>query len=225
MKAGEKRNIVCLIMAYDNSITDVSIYEKQILHIFTGIQYVDLVVIRDGCPITNIESFSVDGIMYYHFPNTTTYKTDTLISFFKNTIKPCERMIFFVNYLPGSFMMEALRKIYPHASRCLIVHDIPWLTLCNGNLDTYLDYIESKISLLDKTKIIKMISYDMNITFSLSDFVVVLCQDTYHLLHKLYQVSIDKLQLIHNGLADSYNSMDENAIKSIRNSFNLPLGK
>lgn len=225
MKTAKQKTTVCFAMAYDPNITGVTIYEKQILQIFSKIQSVDIVVIRDSCPISHVESFYTDGVTYFHFPHTATHKTKTLITFLKCTINPCDKMIFFVNYLPGSFMMEALKQAYPHAVRCLVVHDIPWLTLCNGDVGTYLEYVNGNISSSKKTQMIKMITYDMTISLSLSHLVIALCKDTQDLLHSLYGISIDRIRLISNGLIDSYSFIDNHAIGTIRNSYNLPLDK
>lgn len=106
--------------------------------------------------------------------------------------------IFLLGFSPSFELSNCIKQIYSKSKLVHIVHDFMWATYVNGNINKFREIVCGQ-----KTTYLNSIFQDGIGTFQLDDAIVCLSEDTYELLHELYQIPYEKLHLIKNGAKDS----------------------
>ena len=218
---------IYFVESYDPNINGVSIYEQQMINILSLREDVALTIIIDGSPTERPIQSIRDGIRIIYYPLVRYNKTEIISSFLMETISTSKNMIFVVNYFPGSFMAEAINTVFPKSTLVHVVHDMPWLTLCKGDIEKYISYMKTYnyASSESMGKKIYYITIDMINTFHIAYYIIALCQDSFEVITKLCNIPEHKVILIHNGLPDTFNKVNKMECNLLRKSWNLPLEK
>lgn len=114
---------------------------------------------------------------------------------------PC---IVMLNYWPSIFNIRSIRKYMPEASIVQVVHDLPWLSVFEGNTDRFFESYGSGFSEYPQPgqKFLKYSTYDTLVSFKETDHIVCLCSDTLKIINRNYQIPLNKIHLIPNGSQD-----------------------
>lgn len=134
-------------------------------------------------------------------------------------------MIFISNSFPAIFNVKTIRKLFPKAKIMHIVHDLPWLTIFNGNETAYMNYIQSdenEILSPQEDKFVRYCTYDIVASFKEMDIIISLCRSTYQLLTDFYDIPSEKVRLIANGMKDYSMQYQEKENGAIRKKYCLP---
>lgn len=127
-------------------------------------------------------------------------------------------MIFITNFFPAIFNLSAIKNLFPKAKIIHIIHDLPWLTIFQGN------QIEYRHALLEKpstNRFISCVTYDIVRSFTIADKVVCLCQSTSEFISEAYGIPIEKKELISNGLPDIREELSDDEINAIYQKYNI----
>lgn len=137
------------------------------------------------------------------------------------------RCVVLLNYWPSIFNIRSIRTYMPNASVVQIVHDLPWLSVFEGNSDGFLKSYSTDFQGFSEAekKFLKYTTYDTLVSFMSSDSIVCLCNDTMDIINRNYQIPVDKIHLIPNGLPDKYETLTGCKCPSDRNTRVLFVGR
>lgn len=125
----------------------------------------------------------------------------------------CEN-IFLINFWPSSIVVSSIRKHIQLCKIIQVVHDLPWLTIFNGEVSCFISSLQDKFENIKDSKLKKFLYYstlDSCNAFNNVDKIVCLCTDTYNLLANIYGVDYNKLTIIRNAMFD-FNKLDNLSI-------------
>lgn len=118
-------------------------------------------------------------------------------------IEDREENIFILNHSPCSEFMKTLREVFPLSKTIFVVHDQGWCAPLLGDEKLLSDILEHNISNRVSSQTIKFVrdycEEEKNI-YSLSDAVVCLSSETYHIITNIYNINASKVYLIPNGI-------------------------
>lgn len=124
---------------------------------------------------------------------------------FKDMIPNGERSIIFINFWPASIIASSIKRFLPLCKIVQIIHDLPWLTVFNGDSACFLSSLASDFKNIKDEKLRKFLrcsTVDAFNTFNIVDRIVCLCRDTLEMLNSCYGVPIRKVSLICNAVPD-----------------------
>ncbi len=131
-------------------------------------------------------------------------------------------MIFITNFFPAIFNLSAIKKLFPKAKLIHIIHDLPWLTIFNGNQSEYRQTLLEKPA---KNKFINYVTYDIVRSLAIVDKVICLCQSTSDFIFDAYDTPVEKQELIYNGLPDIREELSNIEKGTICDKYNVPQDK
>lgn len=136
----------------------------------------------------------------------------TIEKFLKLYIPDSNDNIFFLNYSPCNELIKSIKESHPLSSVIFTIHDLGWTSPLLGNAEKYIDNISKRINNDEKSSSI-LRSYEIECEmYQNADRIISLSEDTFSLLKSIYNVDINKISLISNGLRDL--SSNKNSISS-----------
>lgn len=116
-----------------------------------------------------------------------------------------ESPIVFLNYWPSIFNVRSIRTHLPEAGIVQVVHDLPWLTVFDGKPEAFFRAYAADFSAfpIAERKFLKYSTYDTLVSFREADHIICLCNGTRDVVNLNYQIPLDKIHLIPNGMKDS----------------------
>lgn len=117
-------------------------------------------------------------------------------------LKDSSDLIFHFHYFQSKSLFDSLKQYFPLSGYIFTIHYLYWSNMFNGDVLMYKNIIHSKNKKYIKNKYQDLISnYEKEKIFLKSvDKVVCLAEDTYSLLQDIYDINLDNLVLIPNGL-------------------------
>lgn len=126
----------------------------------------------------------------------------------KNIVANSDRNIFIVNFWPASIVVSSIRKYISSSKIVQVVHDLPWLTVFNGETSHFVLSMQNSFENIDDKKLKKFLYYstaDSINTFNCVDRIICLCEDTYNVIKTIYGIKMTKVSLIRNAIPDLTN--------------------
>ncbi|MFT4071644.1 MAG: glycosyltransferase [Dysgonamonadaceae bacterium] len=160
---------------------------------------------------SDIDEFSIEekqGITLYHIPSTHRYPfsddAEVINLFISLWIKDGVDNVFIVNHSPCTQLLASLKETHPFSKIVFVIHDLPWRSILNGDIDKYKKIIVNKKKKAIQIKYNNLLNiFENELKFlSLADKVVCLTKDTQKLLLSTYQLDTNKVILINNGLSE-----------------------
>lgn len=231
MKTLSKRSIannsidVYLLDAYNTSYSGYDTFRKEFLDGMKRWNFLNLHVIVEDSPEQQLVKKKEKDITYIYFPKIREKRFSVLEYYMKECIAPATNMVFISNSFPAIFNVKTIRKLFPKAKIIHIVHDLPWLTIFNGNETAYMNYMQSdenEILSPQEDKFVRYCTYDIVTSFREIDRIISLCQSTYQLLTDFYDIPSEKVRLIANGMKDYSMQYQEKENYAIRKKYGLP---
>ena len=224
--ANNKNGIdVYLLEAHNTSYSGYDTFRKEFLDGMKQWNFLNLHVIVEDSPEQQLVKKKEENITYIYFPRIREKRFSILEHYMKECIKPTNNMIFISNSFPAIFNVKTIRKLFPKAKIMHIVHDLPWLTIFNGNETAYMNYIQSdenEILSPQEDKFVRYCTYDIITSFREIDMIISLCQSTYQLITDFYEITSKKVRLIANGMKDYSMQYQEKKSYAIRKKYGLP---
>lgn len=216
---------VYLLEVYQNRYTGFDTFRNEFLEGMLQYKELNLHVVVEEYPTDSIYAEVKRNITYIYFPKINGNKFMTLESFFRLAIKKTARMVFMSNFCPIIFNVKAIKKIFPNAKVLHVIHDFPWLSTFKGDETAYVNFIlgngNGELTVQDD-KFVRYCTYDLLESFELMDRIVCLCKSTYKILLDFYNISIEKVCLIPNGIADYMTPFQSDEFLRIRKKFGVP---
>jgi glycosyltransferase len=132
--------------------------------------------------------------------------------------------IFFLNHSPCEEFIKCLKKSHPLSKIIFTIHDQGWTGSLLGDVNI-LKNILSKHNTSIEQKHSPLIRYfkEEQQMYNISDKVICLSEDTFSLLNESYKISTNKIELIKNGVFDSFYPLDKKAKDRIRKRLFIPI--
>ena len=214
-----------LLEVYQNRYTGYDTFRNEFLEGMLQHKEICIHVIVEEFPTERIFTKIKNGVTYIYFPKINGSKFETLESFYQLAIKRTARMVFVSNFCPLIFNIKAIKSLFPDAKTIHVIHDFPWLSIFNGDEQEYMDYITGdsrrKLTIQDD-KFVRYCTYDFLESFESIDRVVCLCESTYKMLVDFYNISVEKICLIPNGMADYSILFQKDEYSCIRKKYGIP---
>ena len=214
-----------LLEVYQNRYTGYDTFRNEFLGGMLQHKEICIHVIVEEFPTERIFKKIKNGVTYIYFPKINRNKFETLESFYQLAIKRTPKMVFVSNFCPLIFNVKAIKSLFPDAKTIHVIHDFPWLSIFNGDEQEYMDYITGnsrrKLTIQDD-KFVRYCTYDFLKSFESIDRVVCLCESTYKMLVDFYNISVEKICLIPNGMADYSILFQKDEYSCIRKKFGIP---
>lgn len=137
---------------------------------------------------------------------------DNGIGLYLNALSDGSPCLILLNYWPSIFNIRSIRSHIPEATIVQIVHDFPWLTIFEGNTEYFFNSYNSDFRDFNEydKKFLKYTTYDTLVSFKETDHIICLCRDSFRIINKNYQIPLQKIHLVPNGLADKYLDIVDN---------------
>lgn len=227
-RAEDKETIYIYILeTYDLRITGYQIFRNVLLDGLIDDTRLQITVITEDCPVSNVVRSRKDNVEYICFPKLLKDKFDGLETLFRNEIAYKPRMIFISNYSPSIFNSVVVRKVFPDATLLHVVHDLPWLLHVNGDVDLYRRWLfDASLTFDDDTEsFLRYCTYDIIKCGEYADNIVCLCESTRELYKNLYALDEKKISVISNGLPDKSKSLNTENKLTLKNKYDIPHDK
>ncbi len=213
---------VYVVEAFSNSINGYHTFREELIDILREIDGIKLHIITEEYPGRAISAYNRDGIEYLNLPQIVENKFAKLEDCLRQAITPSQHMIFITNFFPAIFNLSAIKKLFPKAKLIHIIHDLPWLTIFNGNQSEYRQTLLEKPA---KNKFINYVTYDIVRSLAIVDKVICLCQSTSDFIFDAYDTPVEKQELIYNGLPDIREELSNIEKGTICDKYNVPQDK
>lgn len=193
---------IYFIQTHDEHINGVHIYEQLLEKIYRG---------NDIFNFTRLIFLSPnDGMTYEN--DIMTIQTqlppkegiEYLSSF--DVISKVGKNIFFHNFCPASPTICAIRNSFPESKIIYVIHDFIWLSLFNGNVEAYIEFIktgETPLHLKNRKQLLQALFHDVRNAAESSDIVLCHNEDTEFLLNDFFGVKREFVKMIKIGLPDT----------------------
>lgn len=132
-------------------------------------------------------------------------------------IAPNRELIFHFNYSYHIWLAEALKNRFPRCRTILTLHYLPWCFDLSGNIHRFraiLSQEEKERDILER-QIYEEYLNDKRF-YNEVDKVICLCGETQSFLYEIYNVPIEKIELIYNGLSDEQTALSNKDKKEIK---------
>lgn len=126
-----------------------------------------------------------------------------------------DKLIFHLNYCQQYHLVSYLRKMFVDAKIIFTIHYQEWCFMLKGNVLKYKSILHNKAKsteLSDKSAILLDIYTKEKRLFEDVDSIICLSKYTFELLRDEYFISLNKMQVIYNGLKDYFNNEFEISI-------------
>ncbi|MDE6278504.1 MAG: glycosyltransferase [Paramuribaculum sp.] len=213
---------VYIVDAYSNSLNGYNTFREELISILRGIDDIKLHLLTEEYPVRTISTYHRDGIEYMYLPPIVENKFAKLEDYLRQVITPSQHMIFITNFFPAIFNLLAIKKLFPVAKIIHIIHDLPWLTLFQGNQS---EYRHTLLENHTKKDFISYVTYDIVRSLTIVDKVISLCQSTSDFISDAYGIPAEKQELISNGLPDIQEYISNTDIGAICDKYNVPRDK
>lgn len=222
MTSKDKTNIF-IIEAFEKRINGYKTFRDSLVRSLSGLDQFSVSVITEETPVSCVKRSECGNISHISFPKTDKDKFHKLESFFSKEIPQVDNMIFISNYYPAIFNVETVRKVFPDSRFIHVIHDLPWLSKFNGDVDRYIEWLQGNITFTttDEEKFLLYTSYDIMKTGELADISVCLCENTFQIMADIHEIPREKLRLIHNGLEDLYLTTDSVKKTSLKQKYGI----
>lgn len=192
---------IYILEASNNTITGVDIYFREFIYCLKHIDNINIHRVSINSNVKEITIEDIDKVRTIKFPP---FEEESQLShkiecyFLKLFIEDTSDLVFFINYCPNLELIKQLKKTFPKSKIILIIHDFFWLHRVLGNIDDFNE--RKKIN----TDYIHHAYKEGLLAYNLTDKIVCLSKDTYELLNTSFNISLNKLFLIPNGLQDTH---------------------
>lgn len=140
----------------------------------------------------------------------------TIEKFFKLYIPDSNDNIFFLNHSPCHELIKSIKESHPLSKVIFTIHDLGWTSPLLGNTEKYIHNISKKINNDEKSSyILKLHEIECEM-YQNADRIISLSKDTFSLLKSVYNVDINKISLIPNGLRDLSTNENSFSVQNIR---------
>lgn len=205
------RNVVSICLRCFIPVSVVTLSTKEIGNsIVDGIQYINIPLLRDG---EGVEYDLEDKIQREKYSR---YIISVLQSFVSDT----DTLIFHLNYTQDYFLANSLKRRWPTGKIVLTVHYFTWCFALFGN-----SYQLSQIVLKDVDKlsdvekdVIYASLFEQRL-FKLVDNIICLSNFAHQVLSEYYEVPLNKMTLISNGLKDDVKGIEK---RILRKKYGIP---
>ena len=159
---------------------------------------------------TDIKEFTVStdkyGLLHYNIPS---HKGNNYLSAYYRYIlyilslyvKSDEEVVYHFNYCHHLELISLLKANYKHCRVFYTIHYLRWCFILNGNLSRFRKII-NKDAENETEQIVQSEYEDCKHLLALSDKVIVLSKFTYDLILSEYNITKEKVHLIHNGIKE-----------------------
>lgn len=225
--ADDNRIDMYILEVYNHYRSGYDTFRKEFLKGMRQCCLFNIHVIVEEFPTKQIQKEQRGEVAYIYFPETFHNKFTSLETYLKQAIRKTKRMIFVSNFFPAIFNIKTIRHLFPQAKIIHIIHDFPWLSVFEGNEDEYINYLykeESRILTSQEDQFIRYCTYDITTSFHLIDKIVSLCQSTHRILTEFYDIPLEKICLIPNGMEDNVTTcIGKEKDLYIRQKYHFPL--
>ncbi|WP_278704688.1 glycosyltransferase [Parabacteroides goldsteinii] len=191
-----------LFIFNDESIASgygVGTYLREYLYCLEQIGFsVNLIELNSTQQTFNIQG---DSIKHFCFPNslhgTNKKYFQSVIRLLRLYIGNTQRLIFHLNYEYADFLVDELKLYFPNSKVITTVHYFYWSWMLKGDDKEYRQIMQlptSKNVNLIRDYVFSKKFYDK------VDHLIVLCEDTFSILHDIYLVPREKMSFIPNGM-------------------------
>lgn len=184
----------------------IGTYLREYLYVLGQIDCsINLIELNSTQATYSIKKDSIKRFYIPHSPNEIVNKKYYLnvIKLLRLYIDPIQPHIFHLNYEYADFFVEELKLHFPNSLTIATVHYSPWSWTLNGDHEKYRQIIQ-KPQFIDKfkyTHLIKCYTFSKKFYHKV-DQLIILCEDTFQLLHEIYKLPKEKMILIPNGIRD-----------------------
>lgn len=124
-------------------------------------------------------------------------------------VSPEDEAVFHFNYLHHHMLGRTLKQLLPQARQVLTLHYQDWIFILKADEAEFRRIVREKAETTGQEKTLYRVYLRDKESFHTVDKIVVLCRDTWNVLHEVYEVPESKLALLANGLADAYRPLEE----------------
>lgn len=184
----------------------IGTYMREYLYVLEQIDCsINLIELNSTQPTYSIKKDNIKHFYIPHSPNEIVNKKYYLnvIKLLRLYIDPIQTHIFHLNYEYADFFVEELKLHFPNSRTIATVHYSQWSWTVNGDHEKYYRMIQ-KSDFTDKFQynhLIKCYTFSKKF-YNKIDRLIVLCKDTFELLHEIYKLPQEKMILIPNGMRD-----------------------
>jgi len=148
--------------------------------------------------------------------------SDILMLLFRLHIEDSSSNIFILNHSPCNKLVERLKEIFPLSKIIFVIHDFGWTKQLLGN-SKQLKQIVSSTDESVKIRYKGLLEYIENekYVYNAIDRVVTLSDDSHWVLQDIYEIDRNKINVIANGLSDSYEHIGERKRKALKKKLNI----
>lgn len=107
--------------------------------------------------------------------------------------------LFLLNHAPCENLLKSIKNSYPLSKRAFVIHDFTWTKYLDGRLDL-LDSLLNKKERNEKEKYIYNQFLEERRMYTIADKVICLSKSSFDILRSFYQIPLNKITLIPNGM-------------------------
>lgn len=209
----------------------IGTYIKQLLSCLRNCEkFMVYVIVLDSQEI-EINKIAVDNIHYLLIPKVKINRNEKdyvryarnisyVISLFLN--KDLD-IIFHLQYLYHLSLANALKIMYPNSRFIITLHYFSWCFDLRGDKNRFVQLIQNNNETTPLEKYIYNEYLRDKKLFQMVDNIICLSDDAVDILNKYYNVSLDKITKIVNGLKDSYGNKSVRKKKEIKRELGISL--
>ncbi len=197
---------VIIIDEYLSSKTNgVGTYVRLLLRCMKN-KAIEINLISYNAPCGKFLFFDKNGIRNYYFPmniNAGYFLKSGELSFsiLSLYLPDSANNVFFVNHSPSAQFLSALRLFYKKSKIVYTIHDQIWTSALWGNKLNLLEILSSKTKKRSKTvQFIKYYFREEQEIYKNADFIICLTRSTFDLVQNTYNIPVEKIRLIPNGV-------------------------
>lgn len=196
-----------IIIDEDSRINGIKTYISEIVQIFKRLNARIYLINHSNTSKDLFSAEDADGIVTYSFSYRLCESYNKILDKFLGFyLKDSERNLFMLNYIPCEDLVLILKKRFPKSKITFTIHDMSWTYHFLGDTDKFKDFcLEAGTNhVTDVHKNIRNNYLEEQRMFKLVDKVIVLAEETIHVLTDIYRIDREKLCLIPNGAVDLY---------------------
>lgn len=215
-----------LLTAHTDGYTGCDTFCEELLKGLVRLGRFRLQVLILDSPDTAIRRETHGDITFLYLPWSRQHKFAATEHCLLQAVTPAPNAVFVSNFFPALFHTKAIRKLFPFARICQVVHDLPWLTVFSGDETAYMNYLTDEHTerfAPEKDKFVRYCTYDLLETFRMADRIVCLCPTTFRLLTDFYGIPSRKIRLICNGMEDYATPLSVYDRACLRQKYGFPL--
>lgn len=184
---------------------------------------VNLIELNSTQQTFNIQESS---IKHFYFPNsshgTSKKYFQSVLRLLRLYISNTQRLIFHLNYEYAEFLVDELKLYFPNSKVIATIHYSYWSWILKGDDKEYRQIMKFLVSKNE----IRYVNLIRDYVFSKKfyekvDHLIVLCEDTFSVLHDIYLIPREKISFIPNGMRHMQNELSKQEKQRIRKQYHF----